>query len=103
MTDSWLDRLKRYCRAEDPSEEDLQDLEEAYGSAVGYLAGAGVAEPPEDTKRHGLYVSCVKYLVLDEFDRRDATLSGTTVIENPIFVKKFLQLKHTVPPKQSEW
>lgn len=90
--------LLAYCRVEDPTEAELITLETAYESAVGYMTGAGVAEPGEGTPRRAQYDLCVNYMVLDAFDLRDETITGTIVNENPAFRRLLNQLKHTEPP-----
>lgn len=89
--------LMAYCRLtpEDMTPEELPLLEVLYASAVGYMAQAGVAEPPEGTQRHAQYDLCVDYLVLDAYDRRDMTITGTIVAENPAFRRMLNQLKLT--------
>lgn len=89
--------LLAYCRIEEPDDADRMTLEGLYLAAVGYLEGAGVAEPPAGTPRRAQYDLCVNYLVLDGFDRRDITFSGHTVqaTENPAFRRLINQLKVT--------
>ena len=89
--------LLAYCRIEEPTEEELLTLEGLYGAAVGYLEGAGVAEPQEGTARRAQYDLCVNYLVLDGYDRRDVTITGTSVADNPAFRRLITQLKLTEP------
>ena len=94
--------LLAYCRIEEPTEEELLTLEGLYDAAVGYLEGAGVAEPQEGTARRAQYDLCVNYLVLDGYDRRDVTITGTSVADNPAFRRLINQLKLTEPVSNSD-
>lgn len=94
--------LLAYCRIEEPTEEELLTLEGLYDAAVGYLEGAGVAEPQEGTARRAQYDLCVNYLVLDGYDRRDVTIPGTIVADNPAFRRLINQLKLTEPVSNSD-
>ena len=94
--------LLAYCRIEEPTEEELLTLEGLYDAAVGYLEGAGVAEPQEGTARRAQYDLCVNYLVLDGYDRRDVTITGTIVADNPAFRRIINQLKLTEPVSNSD-
>lgn len=90
-------RLMAYCRIDvlEDGEEDL--LKTLYLSAVAYLAGADISEPEADTPRRAQYDLCVNYLVLDGYDRRDVTITGTIVSDNPMFRRMLTQLKLTEP------
>ena len=94
--------LLAYCRIEEPTEEELLTLEGLYDAAVGYLEGAGVAEPQEGTARRAQYDLCVNYLVLDGYDRRDVTITGAIVADNPAFRRLINQLKLTEPVSNSD-
>ena len=94
--------LLAYCRIEAPTEEELLTLEGLYDAAVGYLEGAGVAEPQAGTARRAQYDLCVNYLVLDGYDRRDVTITGTIVADNPAFRRLINQLKLTEPVSNSD-
>lgn len=91
--------LLAYCKlvefADDPEVASL--IGAFYGAAVGYLAQAGISEPPEGTPRRAQYDLCVNHLVLDSWDRREMTVSGT-VSDNPAFRRMVNQLKMTEPP-----
>lgn len=89
--------LLAYCRIEEPTEEELLTLETLYNAAVGYLEEAGVSLPPEGTPRRAQYDLCVNFMVLRDFDLRDATITGTTVADNPAFQRLITQLKLTEP------
>ena len=89
--------LLAYCRVEDPTEEELLTLEGLYDAAVGYLAQAGVAQPEEGTPRRAQYDLAVNFMVLRDFDLRDATITGTIVADNPAFRRLITQLKLTEP------
>ena len=90
-------RLLAYCRIEEPTEEELLTLEGLYDAAVGYMEGAGIREPAAGTPRGSQYDLCVNYLVLDVYDRRDVTITGTIVADNPAFRRLINQLKLTEP------
>lgn len=96
LTDARLKSLLAYCHIDTPDESDLLTLRMGYGSAVEYMRGAGVAEPKDGTPRRDAYDTCVNYMVLDTFDRRDGTVTGT-VSENPSFRRLLNQLKLTEP------
>jgi len=89
--------LLAYCRIDEltPWEEDLLDA--LYDAAVGYMSQAGVREPEGNTPRRAQYDLCVNYLVLDSWDRRDVTFTGTASAENPAFRRLLNQLKLTEP------
>ena len=93
--------LLAYCRVEDPTEEELLTLEGLYDAAVGYLEGAGVAEPQEGTARRAQYDLCVNFMVLRDFDLRDAEVSGT-ITDNPAFRRLITQLKLSEPVSDSD-
>lgn len=96
MTEERLASLLAYCRIEEPTEEELLTLETLYEAAVGYLEGAGVSLPPEGTARRAQYDLCVNFMVLRDFDLRDAEVSGT-IQDNPAFRRLITQLKLTEP------
>lgn len=91
--------LLAYCKltelADDPEVEALIPV--LYEAAVGYLKGAGVVVSESDTTRAAQYELCVNYLVLDGWERREISISGTTVTENPAFRLLVNQLKMTQP------
>ena len=91
--------LLAYCKL-----TELQDDPEVaaliptlYDAAVGYLAGAGGGGPEAGTPRAAQYDLCVNYLVLDGWERREASAAGTTVTDNPAFQRTLNQLKMTEP------
>ena len=96
MTEERLAGLLAYCRIEETTEEELLTLETLYEAAVGYLEGAGVSLPPEGTARRAQYDLCVNFMVLRDFDLRDAEVSGT-LQDNPAFRRLITQLKLTEP------
>ena len=59
--------------------------------------GAGISPPASGTPRAAQYDLCVNYLVLDGYDRRDVTITGTIVADNPAFRRLINQLKLTEP------
>ena len=89
--------LLAYCRIEEPTAEELLTLEGLYDAAVGYLEQAGVSEPEEGTPRRAQYDLCVNFMVLRDFDLREATITGTIVNDTPAFRRLLTQLKLTEP------
>ena len=88
--------LLAYCRIEEPTAEELLTLEGLYDAAVGYLEQAGVSEPEEGTPRRAQYDLCVNFMVLRDFDLREATITGTIAVnDNPAFRAPLTQLKLT--------
>lgn len=97
----WSDELKArlmaYCRIDALEEGEEALLQGLYEAAVSYMEQAGISEPEEGTARRAQYDLCVNYLVLDGYDRRDVTITGTIVSENPAFRRMLTQLKLTEP------
>lgn len=93
--------LLDYCRMEDPTPEERSTLEALYAAAEGYLEGAGISRPPEGTPRRAQYDLAVHFMVLRDFDLRDAQVSGT-VSDNPAFRRLVNQLKLTEPAPDAE-
>lgn len=89
--------LKAFCRLDSLSSGEEELLHHLYDAAVGYMVQAGVGKPPEDTPRRAQYDLCVNYLVLDSWDRRDASFVGAASSENPAFRRLLNQLKLTEP------
>ncbi len=91
--------LLAYCKltelADDPEVQALIPV--LYESAVGYLANAGVSQPLPGTPRAAQYDLCVNYLVLDAWERREVTITGTITADNPAFRRLINQLKLTEP------
>lgn len=96
--DAVKSRLMAYCRIDDLAEGEEALLQGMYGAAVSYLEQAGISEPKEGTTRRAQYDLCVNYLVLDGYDRRDVTITGTIVADNPMFRRMVTQLKLTEMP-----
>lgn len=96
-----LASLLAYCRIEEPTAEELLTLEGLYDAAVGYLERAGVAEPAAGTTRRAQYDLCVNFIVLRDFDLRDAEVSGT-ITDNPAFRRLLTQLKLSEPVSDSD-
>lgn len=96
MTDARRTQLLAYCRIEEPTDEELLTLEGLYEAAVGYMETAGVSQPPEGTPRRAQYDLAVNFMVLRDFDLRDATVTGT-VSDNPSFRRLINQLKLSEP------
>lgn len=96
LTEERKASLLAYCRIEEPTDEELLTLETLYHAAVGYLEHAGVLEPPDGTTRRAQYDLCVNFMVLRDFDLRDAEVAGT-IQDNPAFRRLITQLKLTEP------
>ena len=94
--------LLDYCRMEDPTPEERSTLEGLYAAAEGYLEGAGISRPPEGSPRRAQYDLAVNFMVLRDFDLREATVTGTTVNDNPAFRRLVNQLKLTEPAPDAE-
>lgn len=96
LTEARRAELLAYCKltefAEDPEVEAL--IGTYYGAAAAYMAQAGISEPPVGTPRRAQYDLCVNAMVLDSWDRREISVSGT-VSENPAFRRVMNQLKMT--------
>lgn len=86
-----------YCRIDALEEGEDALLQGLYEAAVSYMEQAGISEPEQGTARRAQYELCVNYLVLDGYDRRDVTITGTIVSENPAFRRILTQLKLTEP------
>ena len=86
-----------YCRIDALEEGEEALLQGLYEAAVSYMEQAGISEPEEGTARRAQYDLCVNYLVLDGYDRRDVTITGAIVSENPAFRRMLTQLKLTEP------
>ena len=89
--------LMAYCRIDALEEGEDALLQGLYEAAVSYMEQAGISEPEQGTARRAQYELCVNYLVLDGYDRRDVTITGTIVSENPAFRRILTQLKLTEP------
>lgn len=91
--------LLAYCKltelADDPEVQALIPV--LYDAAVGYMTNAGVPPPEAGTPRTAQYDLCVNYLVLDAWERREVTITGTIVAANPAFRRLINQLKLTEP------
>ena len=96
LTEERRASLLAYCRIEAPTPGELATLETLYDAAVGYLEAAGVAQPPEGTTRRAQYDLAVNFMVLRDFDLRDAEVAGT-IQDNPAFRRLVTQLKLTEP------
>ena len=96
MTDERRASLLAYCRMDEPTSEELLTLETLYDAAVGYLEGAGISQPAPGTPRAAQYDLAVNFMVLRDFDLRDAEVMGT-IQDNPAFRRLITQLKLTEP------
>ena len=99
MTEERRAGLLAYCRIEEPTSEELRTLENLYDAAVGYMEGAGISQPPEGTSRRAQYDLAVNFMVLRDFDLRDAEVTGT-IQDNPAFRRLITQLKLTEPREE---
>lgn len=97
LTDERKAALMAYCRIDALEEGEEPLLQGMYDAAVSYMEGAGIAEPQEGTARRAQYDLCVNAMVLDSYDRRDITIIGTSVNDNPTFRRMIVQLKLTEP------
>ena len=97
MTEERMASLLAYCKltelADDPEVRVL--IPALYDAAVGYLADAGVSQPPPGTPRAAQYDLAVNYMVADGWDRRDMT--GGAERDNLVFRRLINQLKRTQP------
>ena len=100
LTEERRASLLAYCRMEEPTPEELITLDGLYDAAVGYLEGAGVSLPPEGTPRRAQYDLCVNFMVLRDFDLRDAEVPGS-IQDNPAFRRLITQLKLTEPGEEA--
>lgn len=96
LTPERLASLLAYCRIEEPTGEEQATLETLYDAAVSYMDQAGIAQPPEGTPRRAQYDLCVNFMVLRDFDLRDAVITGTAT-ESPAFRSMLNQLKLSEP------
>lgn len=91
--------LLAYCKltelADDPEVAALIPM--LYDAAVGYMEGAGVNVPESGTTRAAQYDLCVNAMVLDGWERREVSMTGASVVENPAFRRLINQLKLTEP------
>lgn len=69
-----------YCRVD----ADDAQLPALIAAAEGYMLSGVCGEPEPGSPRAEIWVQCVKYLVLDLYDRRDMTVSGE-LVDNPAF------------------
>ena len=102
LTEERRAALLAYCRIEEPTHEELITLEGLYDAAVGYLEGAGISPPTTAPPRAAQYDLAVNFMVLRDFDLRDATITGTIVADNPAFRRLITQLKLTEPVSDSD-
>lgn len=91
--------LLAYCKltelADDPEVQLLIPM--LYDAAVGYMDGAGISVPESGTTRAAQYDLCVNALVLDGWERREVSITGTSMTQNPAFRWQINQLKLTNP------
>ena len=97
LTDDRRKALAEYCRVDD----DDALLSGFFIAATGYMETAGIREPEIGSPRAAQYDLCVNYLVLDMYDRRDVSLAGTVVADNPAFRRMVNQLKLSEPVSDS--
>lgn len=96
--------LLAYCKltelADDPEVQLLIPM--LYDAAVGYMEGAGVNVPESGTTRAAQYDLCVNALVLDGWERREVSMTGASVVDNPAFRRLMNQLKLTEPAARND-
>ena len=97
LSDERRKSLLSYCRIDVEEDGESALLQTLYDAAVAYMATAGVSEPEAKTDRRAQYDLCVNALVLDAYDRRDKTITGTIVASNPAFGGMLVQLQVTEP------
>lgn len=97
LTDERRAELLAYCRIDATEDGEAALIQTLYDAAVGYMAQAGVGEPVSGSPRRAQYDLCINYLVLDGYDRRDTTVTGAAVTDNPAFRRLITQLKLTEP------
>jgi len=99
LTDMRRASLLAYCKLTEFSDDQevLALLETFYHAAEGYLTQAGISPPPEGTSRRMQYDLAVNYLVLDSWDNREVSFTGTITADNPVFRRLVTQLKLTEP------
>ena len=97
LSDERRKSLLAYCRIDVEEDGESALLQTLYDAAVAYMATAGVSEPEAKTDRRAQYDLCVNFMVLRDFDLREATITGTIVNDNPAFRRLLTQLKLTEP------
>ena len=90
-------RLISYCKIDELTEDDLNDLNRFYFGAVSYMTNAGISEPKEGTPRRAQYDGLVDALVLDKWDHRGRQVVGQELKDNPAFTDEIIQLQSTEP------
>ena len=99
LTEARRAALLAYCKltelADDPEVEAL--IPPLYEAAVGYMEGGGGGVPDLGTARAAQYDLCVNALVLEGWERREVSITGVSVVENPAFRRLLNQLKLTEP------
>lgn len=93
-------RLMSYCRIDELSVDEEQDLSRFYFAALSFMELSGVRQPEEGTARRAQYDSLVDALVLDKWDHRGSQLPQQ-LADNPAFVREVLQLEATEPVPDS--
>ena len=86
-----LARLKAYMRVTDSEDDGLISI--LYRAAASYLLNAGIREPEPETPRAAQYELAIWALALDAYDRRERTITGTIVSNNPAVRMLINQLK----------
>lgn len=92
--------LMAYCRIDVLEEGDEALLQTLYDAAIEYMTNAGVREPEEGTPRRAQYDLCINFMVLRDFDLRDAQVDGV-IQDNPAFRRLLNQLKLTEPEPEA--
>jgi hypothetical protein len=95
LTEERRTELLAYCKLTElaADEEVISLIPLYYAASVGYLEGAGIAEPEKGTALRSQYDLLVNALVLDKWDHRELSVQGTAVIENPALRQLINQMK----------
>lgn len=95
-----LAAAKLYMRV-DGDEDDLV-VSMCLTAARAYMTDAGVSLPEAGTTRRALYDIVCHAQALSLYDRRDPTIVGGSVNDNPVLRRLLTQLKQTEPVSKSD-
>ncbi len=90
-----LEAAKRYMRVD--GTEDDPVVTSCVCAARSYMTQAGVSLPPQGTPRRAQYDLVCYAQALSFYDRRDPTITGGGVSDNPVLTRMLNQLKLTEP------
>ena len=76
LTAEFHKELAVYCKADEESETEMQELKGFYMAAVSYLGGEGKA-PGEGAPRRAVWNMVVKGMVLDLYEHRGMQVEST--------------------------